>query len=235
MSAVMAGGEMGGVKNKRDQLRMLHSFTFRRSLVALALCSTAFAFSVTPAAARSHHGSRRQAHEIGHHARRHYAYHRVRRMARQSRWDASVAALRTRSLRNVYASVPPDTFSSTAAMSGGSGSSDLVGEARRYLGGNPTSRGSLWCARFMNMVLERTGHRGTGSDMASSFARYGQRVSGPEVGAIAVMGRRGGGHVGIITGIDASGNPIMISGNNGNRVREAPISRGRIYAYVMPN
>jgi hypothetical protein len=27
----------------------------------------------------------------------------------------------------------------------------------------------------------------------------------------------------------------MISGNNGNRVREAPVSRGRIYAYVMPN
>jgi hypothetical protein len=27
----------------------------------------------------------------------------------------------------------------------------------------------------------------------------------------------------------------MISGNNGNRVREAPISRGRIYAYVMPD
>jgi uncharacterized protein (TIGR02594 family) len=95
--------------------------------------------------------------------------------------------------------------------------------------------GSLWCARFMNMVLEKTGHRGTGSAMANSFARYGHRVSGPEVGAIAVMGRRGGGHVGIITGVDAHGNPIMISGNNGNRVREAPVSRGRIYAYVMPN
>jgi len=26
----------------------------------------------------------------------------------------------------------------------------------------------------------------------------------------------------------------MISGNNGNRVREAPVSRGRIYAYVIP-
>jgi uncharacterized protein (TIGR02594 family) len=104
----------------------------------------------------------------------------------------------------------------------------IAPEARRYLGGNPTSRGSLWCARFMNMVLEHSGYRGTGSDMANSFARYGQRVSGPQVGAIAVMsrGRRGG--------IDAKGNPIMISGNNGNRVREAPISRGRIYAYVMP-
>ncbi|MBJ7404851.1 MAG: TIGR02594 family protein [Bradyrhizobium sp.] len=124
-----------------------------------------------------------------------------------------------------------------AAMSGGfGGGSGLVSEARRYIGGNPTGRGSLWCARFMNMVLQKTGHQGTGSDMASSFARYGTRVSGPQVGAIAVMSRgRRGGHVGIITGIDAQGNPIMISGNNGNRVREAPVSRGRIYAYVMPN
>jgi hypothetical protein len=100
-------------------------------------------------------------------------------------------------------------------MSHGFGSSSLISEARRYLGGNPTGRARLWCARFLNMVLKRTGHRGTGSDAAASFAHYGQRVSGPEV--------------------DAHGNPIMISGNNGNRVREAPVSRGRIYAYVMPN
>jgi hypothetical protein len=30
------------------------------------------------------------------------------------------------------------------------------------------------------------------------------------------------------------GNPIVVSGNNGNRVREAVLPRGRIYAYVMP-
>jgi uncharacterized protein (TIGR02594 family) len=151
-------------------------------------------------------------------------------MARSSRWDAGVAQMRTRGLAEANASLPSGALSGGAARA----SSDVVSEARRYLGGNPTSRGSLWCARFMNMVLQRTGHRGTGSDMASSFASYGQRVSGPRIGAIAVMGRRGGGHVGVITGIDASGNPIMISGNNRNRVREAPISRGRIYAYVMP-
>jgi uncharacterized protein (TIGR02594 family) len=127
------------------------------------------------------------------------------------------------------------TAGNTGMSSGFGGGSGLVSEARRYIGGNPTGRGSLWCARFMNMVLQKTGHQGTGSDMANSFAHYGTRVSGPQVGAIAVMGRRGGGHVGIITGVDAQGNPIMISGNNGNRVREAPISRGRIYAYVMPN
>jgi uncharacterized protein (TIGR02594 family) len=207
--------------------------TFRRSLVALALCSTAFAVSATPASARSHQHMRRHvhAHFAGHHARRHYALHHFRHVARQSRWDAGVAHMRARGLANANASVP----SGDATSSGGFGASDVVAEARRYLGGNPTGRGSLWCARFMNMVLQRTGHRGTGSDLALSFAHYGQRVSGPQVGAIVVMGRRGGGHVGVVSGIDAKGNPIVISGNNGNRVREAPISRGRIYAYVMPN
>jgi uncharacterized protein (TIGR02594 family) len=215
---------------------MLLSSAFRRSLVALAMCSTAFAISATPASARSHHGARRYAHAhyTGHHARRHYAHHLYRHVARLSRWDSAVAQMHSRGLADANASLSTSTLVGGESMSGGFGSSNVVAEARRYIGGNPTSRGSLWCARFMNMVLQHSGYRGTGSDMASSFASYGQRVSGPQVGAIAVMGRRGGGHVGIITGIDASGNPIMISGNNGNRVREAPVSRGRIYAYVMP-
>jgi uncharacterized protein (TIGR02594 family) len=212
---------------------MLEFSGFRRSLVALALCSAAIAASSSPASARSHHhGARRSAHagHAGHAARRYFAQRSHRHLARASRWERGVAQLQARGFSDTQASL----MSGAAATSAGMGSSGLVSEARHYLGGNPTSRRSLWCARFMNMVLEKTGHRGTGSDMASSFAHYGQRISGPQVGAIAVMGRRGGGHVGIITGIDASGNPIMISGNNGNRVREAPVSRGRIYAYVMP-
>lgn len=117
----------------------------------------------------------------------------------------------------------------------GIASSGLVAEARRYLGGNPTGRSSLWCATFMNLVLERTGHKGTGSNMARSFAGYGTRISGPQVGAIAVMSRgRRGGHVGIVSGIDSNGNPIIISGNHGRRVAESTYSRGRIYAYVLP-
>lgn len=116
------------------------------------------------------------------------------------------------------------------------GGSDVVAEARRYIGsGNPTDRRSLWCARFMNMVLQRSGHKGTGSDMARSFASYGQRVSGPQVGAIAVMSRRGGGHVGVVSGVDAQGNPIVVSGNHGHRVAEAVYPRSRVYAYVMPS
>jgi uncharacterized protein (TIGR02594 family) len=173
-------------------------------------------------------------HDAGYRVARHHAHRYYRHIARTSRWDAGVAQMQARGLASANASVPSSTFSSGMSGSAGFGSSNVVAEARRYIGGNPTGRGSLWCARFMNMVLERSGYHGTGSDMARSFASYGQRISGPQIGAIAVMGRRGGGHVGVVSGIDASGNPIVVSGNNGNRVREAVLSRSRIYAYVMP-
>jgi uncharacterized protein (TIGR02594 family) len=211
-------------------MSMVQVYAFRRLLVALALCLAAVAASVTPASARSHHGAGRHAHarHAGHHARRHYGHRHYRHIARGSRWKRGVAQIQARGFR-------PGAAPGGTAVSGGFGSSNVVAEARRYIGGNPTGRGSLWCARFMNMVLQHSGYRGTGSDLARSFASYGQRVPGPQIGAIAVMGRRGGGgHVGVVSGIDAGGNPIVVSGNNGNRVREAPISRNRIYAYVIP-
>lgn len=137
----------------------------------------------------------------------------------------------SRAARNSYAAATTGVGSF-----GGFGGGGLVAEARRHIGTNPTGMSALWCARFMNMVLEKSGRRGTGSNMASSFASYGRRISGPQVGAIAVMSRgKRGGHVGIVSGIDESGNPIIISGNHGRRVAESTYSRSRIYAYVMPN
>ena len=195
---------------------MIVSSAFRRpvGLTAVALCSLAIVAVATPASARPHHGAGRHFH--AHHASKHYG-HRTRHHARRGRYAAA------------------SVESASSQGFGGFGGSNIVAEARRYIGGNPTGRASLWCARFMNMVLERSGHKGTGSDMARSFAGYGQRISGPQIGAIAVMSRgRRGGHVGIVSGIDANGNPIVISGNHGHRVAESTYSRGRIYAYVMP-
>jgi uncharacterized protein (TIGR02594 family) len=216
-------------------------FRPRLHVVALAMCSLAFAGSATPAAARSHHGAGRhaQTRHISHYAARHFRH--LRQLARHARGEHRIAQLRglddnqARASSDAASRETDNIFGATVS-SFSSAVSGVVDEARRYLGGgNPTGRSTLWCARFMNMVLEHTGHRGTGSDMAASFASYGHRVSGPQVGAIAVMARRGGGHVGVVSGIDAQGNPIVISGNYGNRVREAKISRGRIYAYVVPN
>ena len=117
---------------------------------------------------------------------------------------------------------------SNSAYAGFTGNS-LVEEARRYIGTNPTGRGSLWCGAFMDMVLKRTGHAG-GGNLAWGYSRYGTRVSGPQVGAIAVMH----GHVGVVSGVDANGNPIIVSGNHNHTVAEAVYPRGRIATYVMP-
>ena len=155
-------------------------------------------------------------------------------MARASRWERGVAQIQAGGFAGTNASIATSSASGGMATSSGFGSSNVVAEARRYLGGNPTGRGRLWCARFMNMVLQHSGLHGTGSDMARSFASYGRRVSGPQIGAIAVMGRRGGGHVGVVSGIDPSGNPIVVSGNHAHRVAESVYPRARIYAYVMP-
>jgi uncharacterized protein (TIGR02594 family) len=115
------------------------------------------------------------------------------------------------------------------------GNPHWISVAQQYKGTNPTNRRSLWCADFLNLVLQKSGMKGTSSSMANSFASYGTRLPGPKVGAIAVVARgRSAGHVGIVTGIDDSGNPILISGNHNNTVAEAPYSRGRIIAYVWP-
>lgn len=112
---------------------------------------------------------------------------------------------------------------------GGATTDSLVNEARRYIGTNPTGRGRQWCGAFLDMVLKRTGRRG-GGNLSSAYARYGTRVSGPQVGAIAVMR----GHVGIVSGVDANGNPIVVSGNHNRTVAESVYPRGRVYAYIKP-
>jgi len=116
---------------------------------------------------------------------------------------------------------------------GGASSNALVVEARKYIGTNPTGRRSDWCGAFMDMVLRRTGYAG-GGNLALGYEHYGTRVSGPQVGAIAVMGRHGGGHVGVVSGVDANGNPIIVSGNHNHTVAESVYPRRRIAAYVLP-
>lgn len=191
-------------------------------ILALAVCFLAVVAFAMPASARPYHRAGHHAHvhhyKHHHHIRRHYGYrhHRYRH---------------ARGWRNASAALTPKS-----GFSGGGLVSNIVAEARRYIGGNPTGRRRLWCARFMNMVLKRAGHQGTGSDMARSFAHYGRRVSGPQVGAIAVMTRRGGGgHVGVVSGVDRRGNPIVVSGNHGRRVAESVYPRSRVYAYVVPH
>ncbi|OYU85974.1 MAG: amidase [Bradyrhizobiaceae bacterium PARB1] len=214
---------------------MFEFVAYRRALrlSALALCSAAVFASVSPASARPQHGAARHHAHVSKHT--YSARHYVRHRARIARRHAARAEQQAPSFGD--AANFANANASMNQPSVGFGGSGLVEAARSFIGrGNPTDRRSLWCAAFMNLVLKRTGHQGTGSDMARSFSSYGHRISGPQVGAIAVMSRgRRGGHVGVVSGVDAKGNPIIVSGNHGNRVAESTYSKGRIYAYVMPS
>lgn len=147
----------------------------------------------------------------------------------------AVAAPARRGGRRVSARQRAVANSGFASTSGSFTSNSLVSEARKYLGTNPTGRSTLWCGAFMDLVLRRTGYKG-GGNLARAYAKYGTRVSGPQVGAIAVMSRgRGGGHVGVVSGVDANGNPIIISGNHNRTTAESVYPAGRVLAYVVPN
>ncbi|HEV2630756.1 MAG TPA: TIGR02594 family protein [Pseudolabrys sp.] len=119
------------------------------------------------------------------------------------------------------------------------GAAAVLLEALRYRGKSARQLGlptKLWCADFMNMVLRKAGGKGTHSRAARSFLDFGKKLDGPRVGAIAIMWRKGpnNGHVGVVRGTDGQGNPIVVSGNHGNAVRQSTYPKSKVLAYVMP-
>jgi uncharacterized protein (TIGR02594 family) len=191
--------------------------------VTILLCSAAFAVLAGAALAKPAH---------------HPAVAQVDDADRDIRYPAAAAATTTtraaveahpsRHSRRRTTAAEAAQSHANSAFAGFTGNS-LVEQARQYIGTNPTGRSSLWCGAFMDMVLKQTGHAG-GGNLAWGYSRYGTRVDGPQVGAIAVMH----GHVGVVSGVDANGNPIIVSGNHNHTVAEAVYPRGRISAYVMP-
>ena len=129
-----------------------------------------------------------------------------------------------------------DAIEAAAQVPGAAG---VLLEALRWRGRTANQIGlptKLWCADFMNFVLRRAGGKGTQSRAARSFLQYGVKLDGPRVGAIAIMYRQGpnSGHVGVVRGTDGQGNPIIVSGNHGNTVRQSVYNKSRVLAYVMP-
>jgi uncharacterized protein (TIGR02594 family) len=197
----------------------------RFSVAALALALAAVIYPGAAAAHKAHHG-RALARGASHHARPIIAP------------AANVAASRGRTDVMPRKPARPVWLPLGGRIEFGIGG-NLINIARSHLGATAAQLGlprHLWCADFMNrVVLPAAGYRGTGSRQARSFAHYGHRLPGPQVGAIAVLRRGRGGHVGVVTGIDASGDPIIISGNHGRRVGEGVYPRGRVIAYVAPS
>ncbi|ARQ95303.1 hypothetical protein [Bradyrhizobium phage BDU-MI-1] len=115
-------------------------------------------------------------------------------------------------------------------QSGFSAGSGLVSRARQFVGQTAHQvgvRSTLWCSAFLRKLTGRDDV----DDRALSWEKRPHIA--PQVGAIVTMGRRGGGHVGVVSGFDKSGNPVVISGNGGgHRVTEHVYPRSRIRAWV---
>ena len=125
---------------------------------------------------------------------------------------------------------------------GGGSSLVMISEARKYIGMTGAQLGvkhrGVWCGEFMGRVARAAGVRTPANpNMAPDWHSAGQRISTPRVGAIALVSHRGRyiGHVGLVTGVDGDGNPIIISGNHNNRVVEIAYPRSRVVGYVLPN
>jgi uncharacterized protein (TIGR02594 family) len=187
------------------------------------LCSVAFALLTTQADARPRH----KAKHIRHHAAQAAAVPPL--VARGGLGDSPTAVAAQPVVGEATQGSRRTRRGHTGDAFGGFTSNALVSQARAYMGTNPTGRGRAWCGAFLDMVLKKTGHKG-GGNLARAYARYGTRVSGPQVGAIAVMSN----HVGVVSGVDANGNPIIVSGNHNRTVAESVYPRSRIMAYVVP-
>ena len=92
-----------------------------------------------------------------------------------------------------------------------------------------------WCAAFVNATLAKSGQKGTDSAMARSFLNWGQQVTDPQVGDIAVFSRGDPngpyGHVGFFAGKNPDGSIKVLGGNQGDAVSYANYPADRLLGY----
>lgn len=94
-----------------------------------------------------------------------------------------------------------------------------------------------WCAAFVGWCLEAAGQPSTRSATALSYQGYGTWIGyGAQpipLGAIAVLTRDGGGHVGFYLDRHA-GQVYLLGGNQGDRVSVSAFPTTRVLSYRWP-
>ena len=91
-----------------------------------------------------------------------------------------------------------------------------------------------WCAAFVGAVLALAGIKGTGTLWALDYSKWGQKLKGPALGAIATKTRNGGGHVFFVVGWDKD-YVYGLGGNQGDAVSIVRFPRSIINSYTWPS
>lgn len=79
----------------------------------------------------------------------------------------------------------------------------LLAMAQAYIGKNPTGWRSLWCAKFVAMLAPELARKVPNPNLARAWAKLPKAARKP--GAIVVLTRRGGGHIGVVKGFTKRG------------------------------
>lgn len=92
-----------------------------------------------------------------------------------------------------------------------------------------------WCGILPAICFKRTGYDiPTYYMRAKAWVEWGVRIHNPVLGCVVVFDRAGGGHVGLVVGIDNKGNPWVLGGNQKDTVSIALFDRQRVIAYRLP-
>ena len=92
-----------------------------------------------------------------------------------------------------------------------------------------------WCGTFVAAALEGEGiKRPKHWYRAKAWLDWGDHLRDPAVGAVVILDRKGGGHVGFVVGNDEAGRLMVLGGNQGNAVTVAPFDRARVLGYRWP-
>ncbi|WP_197077515.1 hypothetical protein [Hyphomicrobium sp. 99] len=188
----------------------------RLSLIAVAMC-LAWLAGMTSAEARPYHGYKGDRYERTH---KHSASKRQYTARYASRSRSSVH--RQYSHRRSGSGYAYHSGTRRHYANSGSGRRHYA-QGRSYSGRKFASAGGAslggkpraWCGWWMRTQLGG----GPEYNLAANWKHYG-RPSGPQVGAVVVWPH----HVGMITGRSSNGQWIVKSGNDGNAVRERPMS-----------
>lgn len=92
-----------------------------------------------------------------------------------------------------------------------------------------------WCAAFVGAMLEQCGIQSTRFESARSYASWGVQLQRPVHGCIAVFSRNGGGHVGFVVGRSATGQLLILGGNQSDAVNVRAFGMDRLTSLRWPS
>jgi uncharacterized protein (TIGR02594 family) len=113
--------------------------------------------------------------------------------------------------------------------------------ARAWLGAAYAADSVPWCGLFMAEVMHAAGFKPPRAFVglrAKAWAAWGMALSTtatrPPIGTIAVFGRDGGGHVGLVAGVYPNGDLAILGGNQADAVNIRRFPRTRLIAFRWP-